>query len=55
MARTSVKFEPISEAVGGPTGFLSALQANLGIAAFTLITLGLVLYLIYAMVRPERI
>ncbi|MHB1931474.1 MAG: K(+)-transporting ATPase subunit F [Thermoplasmata archaeon] len=33
---------------------LSALSQNLGLAVFTGILLGLTVYLVYAMIRPER-
>ncbi len=32
-----------------------AVLQNLGLACFTVVSIGLVLYLLYAMVRPERI
>lgn len=35
-------------------GLLVALAQNLGLVTLTLIAIGLTVYLLYAMVRPER-
>jgi K+-transporting ATPase KdpF subunit len=39
-----------------PTGMsaLTSLTQNLGLVVFTLLLVGLMLYLVYAMLRPER-
>jgi K+-transporting ATPase KdpF subunit len=37
-----------------PTALLDGLLDNLGLIVFTLVTAALVVYLLYAMLRPEK-
>jgi K+-transporting ATPase KdpF subunit len=39
---------------GAPTSFLGGLLAHTGLIAFTLVGIGLVVYLLYSMIHPER-
>ncbi len=45
---------PPGAAPGGTVELVSLLGSYLGLAMFTLLTLGIIAYLVYSMLRPDR-